>query len=169
MWKLQFRRVLLVLVVLLFGSSVRAQNYQLHAVYIYSFIKYVQWPGENESFTIGVLGDTPLLSHLEKMAASKKAGNRPIVIVKFQSVESIKPTNILFVSNTTSEEIDSLLEKSEKNNSLLITEKEGLGMAGSAINFVERNGKLAFELNKSSIDNAGLKVSSELSRLAIII
>ncbi|MEQ8926985.1 MAG: YfiR family protein [Fulvivirga sp.] len=148
-----------------------AQSYQLHTVYIYSFIRYVQWPSPlNEGdFTIGVLGDSPITEHLEKMALTKKAGARTIVIKKFNGPGDVTGTNILFIANSASEMLSSVKEKALSNNTLIISEKEGLGMEGSGINFVERNGKLAFELNKSSVDEAELKVSSELSRLAIVI
>ena len=162
-------RYLLVIVMCSVAYSSVAQNYQLHTVYIYSFIRYIQWPDNSGDFTFGVLGDSPINTHLEKMASSKKAGARTIRIIRFSNVDVIRPTDILFISKSVEDSVESFVVTTSNNHTLTITEKEGEGMAGSAINFIEKNGKLAFELNKSSIEKAGLRVSSELSRLAIII
>lgn len=163
-----YRRLIMVMLCFITYAS-SAQSYQLHAVYIYSFIRYIQWPNNTGNFTIGVLGESPINSHLDNMAATKKAGSRTIVIKKFSSASEVTPTDILFIANSVEESVEAFKSTSISNNTLIITEKEGQGMAGSAINFIEKNSKLAFELNKSSIEEAGLKVSSELARLAIII
>lgn len=160
---------IVVLIMSLWVSVAVAQNYQLHTVYIYSFIRYVQWPSVEGDFVIGVVGDSPIIDHLKKMAAAKKAGTRDIIVKEFASSASVSATDILFVSKSASESFEEIKSKVNTANTLLITETEGLGMEGSAINFVERNGKLAFELNRHSVEEAGLKVSTELTRLAIII
>ncbi len=160
-----------IIVLFTFGSisAASAQNYQLHAVYINSFIKYIQWPSSEGDFVIGVIGDSPIIEHLEKMAAVKKAGEKSIVIKKFSSVATISNSDILFLPKESTIQLSEIITKSESWNTLIITEKEGLGIEGSGINFVERNGKLSFELNKSSLEAARLKVSTELTRLAILI
>ena len=140
-------RYLLVIVMCSVAYSSVAQNYQLHTVYIYSFIRYIQWPDNSGDFTIGVLGDSPINTHLEKMASSKKAGARTIRIIRFSNVDDIRPTDILFISKSVEDSVESFVVTTSNNHTLTITEKEGEGMAGSAINFIEKNGKLAFELN----------------------
>ncbi len=160
---------LIFLIIMLIASSSYAQNYQLHTVYIYSFIRYVQWPMNDGDFVIGVVGDSPIIQHLEKMAAAKKAGARNIVVKLFPSSESVEATDIMFVSKSASAQLRSVDEKLSGANTLIITEHEGAALDGSGINFVERDGKLAFELNKATVEKAGLKVSSELTRLAIVI
>jgi hypothetical protein len=50
---------------------------------------------------------------------------------------------------------------------LIITEKSGLAQKGSSINFIMQDNKWKFELNEAATQSAGLKVSRELSKLAI--
>ncbi|TRX59509.1 YfiR family protein [Fulvivirga sp. M361] len=146
------------------------QNYQLHSVYIYSFIKYVQWPNTSDSeFIIGVYGNSPITDHLKKMAAVKKAGDKTIIVKNINNLSNTANLSILFVSKAVSGELDSIIRKMMGSSTLLITEVEGAAAKGSNINFVIRSGKLAFELNRSAMDRDNLKVSSELTRLAIII
>jgi len=165
------KRLLLLSLFLFASLSVFSQNYQLHSVYMYSFIKYVQWPPEDSQgdFIIGVLGDSPVIEHLEKMASTKKAGSRKIVIKKFGNTSELDKTHMLFIAKELNNQLPSVLKNTGKGHTLLITEKEGMGAEGSNINFVIRKDRLAFELNKSAMQRASLKVSNELTRLAIII
>jgi len=59
-----------------------AQNYKMHAVFIYSFTRYVQWPDayNQGDFEILVLGDSTILDELKAMAQAKKVGDRVIKV-----------------------------------------------------------------------------------------
>lgn len=148
-----------------------AQNYQLHSVFIYSFTRYVQWPEDANSgdFRIMVLGESPIISELNNMASKKKVGERSIHVTKIGSVSEVRKCNILFVSSDKSALFSEVLAKLEGTSTLVITEQPGLGAKGSNINFIQKDGKLAFELNASSFSKRGLKPSTELTRLAILI
>jgi len=52
---------------------------------------------------------------------------------------------------------------------LTVTDGNGLGQKGSCINFKVVDGKLKFELNQAVIGTSNLKVSSQLSSMAILI
>ena len=149
--------------------QVQAQNYQLHSVYIYSFIKYVEWPENGGDFIIGVYGDSPVTDHLKKMASVKKAGDRKIDVKKVNRSADLVNLEILFVPDSKASEFETIKSQLSGTNTLIITESDGLGQVGSNINFVEKSGKLRFELNKSAMDRQNLKVSSELTKLAIVI
>lgn len=160
---------------LLFGLAVlvhsgRAQDYKLHPVYIYSFTKYIIWPeGYREgNFEISVLGDSPIIKELTAMAGAKKTpDNRTIVVSKIESPAEIKKCNVLFVPIGRSKQLADVIAKVGSQSILIITEEEGLGIKGANINFILKEGKLAFELNQGSMTKQNLKASNELSRLAI--
>jgi len=148
-----------------------AQNYKMHSVFIYSFTRYVQWPDayNQGDFEIMVLGDSPIFDELKAMAQAKKVGDRPIKITKIKEASEIRKCNILFLSTTKSAEIAEVMEKVNTQSILVVTEEPGLAQKGSDINFIVKDGKLAFELNQASVNKQGLKVSIELTRLAILI
>jgi len=148
-----------------------AQNYKMHSVFIYSFTRYVQWPDayNQGDFEIMVLGDSPILEELKAMAQAKKVGDRTIKVTKIKEPAEIRKCNILFVPTTKSGEITAVMEKISTQSILVVTEEPGLGLKGSDINFIIKDGKLAFELNQASVNKQGLKVSNELTRLAILI
>jgi hypothetical protein len=161
----------LVLICLLSFSMAFGQNYQLHSVFMYSFTRYIQWPDEYNKgdFEIVVLGDSPITDELKKLAQAKKVGDRSIRVTRINAVSEIKKCNILFVPADKSAQLPEVLIKIGSNSILLATEQPGLGMKGSAINFITKDGKLAFEMNQAVMNKQKLKASNELSRLAIVI
>lgn len=148
-----------------------AQSYRMHSVFIYSFTRYVQWPDSYNQgdFEIMVLGDSPILDELRAMAQAKKVGDRSIKITRISSPSEIRKCNMLFVPVEKSGQIDDVVTKVSNQSILIVTEEKGLGTKGSDINFIVKDGKLAFELNQASVNRQGLKVSNELTRLAILI
>jgi hypothetical protein len=162
---------LLALLLLLCVLPAGAQNYKMHSVFVYSFTRYVIWPESYNTgdFEIMVLGDSPIIEELKAMAQAKKVGDRPIKIIKISSPAEIKKCNMLFISSSKSALIPEVMEKISTQSVLVISEEAGAAQKGSDINFVVKDGKLAFELNQASVNRQGLKVSNELSRLAILI
>jgi len=162
---------LLLAFVLLSVSVLRAQNYQLHSVFVFSFTRYVQWPDESNQgdFEIQVLGDSPIVAELKKMSESKKVGDRTIKVTKLGASDDIKKCHILFVPADKSAQLAEILAKIGNSPTLVVTEQTGIGAKGSAINFIEKDGKLAFEINQAALNKQRLKASNELLRYGIVI
>jgi hypothetical protein len=148
-----------------------AQSPKHQSVFIYSFTRYVIWPDSYNTgdFEILVLGDSPIFTELKAMASAKKVGERNIKVTRINSVAEIRKANMLFVSSGKAAEFEGVVAKVSSQSILIITEEPGLGAKGSDINFILRDGKLAFELNQSAMTKQNLKASTELSRLAIMI
>ncbi len=166
------KRYLLVVIFSAFSFiSGMAQSYKMHTVFIFSFTRYIQWPDayNGGDFEILVLGDSPIVDELKSMAQVKKVGDRAIKVTKINNVSEIRKCNILFIPTAKSPQIAEVLAKIATQSILVVTEEQGLGAKGSNVNFVTKDGKLAFELNQGATTKQGLKVSNELSRLAILI
>ena len=148
-----------------------AQSYKMHTVFIFSFTRYIQWPDayNGGDFEILVLGDSPIVDELKSMAQVKKVGDRAIKVTKINNASEIRKCNILFIPAAKSPQIAEVLAKITTQSILVVSEEQGLGAKGSNVNFVTKDGKLAFELNQGATTKQGLKVSNELSRLAILI
>jgi hypothetical protein len=166
------KRFLLVVIFLaLYFESALGQTYKMHTVFIFSFTRYIQWPDayNNGDFEIMVLGDSPIVDDLKSMAQVKKVGDRNIKITRINAPSEIRKCNILFVPASKSDQIAEVLAKVSSQSILVVTEEPGLGAKGSNVNFITKDGKLAFELNQGAATRQSLKVSNELSRLAILI
>ena len=167
----RMKRIVVFVGLFLILGVANAQKHMQYPLFIYSFTRYIQWPDDYTSgdFEILVLGDTPLLESLNTMAKAKKAGDRPIKVVRINDVTDIRKCNILFVPAGNAERLEEIMKKVGTLSILIITEEPGLGERGSGVNFIEKDGKLAFEMNQTSLTKHKLKAANELTRLAIII
>jgi len=151
------------------AASGQQQNYQTHTLFMYSFTRFIQWPPEETQgdFEIVVLGESPILSELKVMAERKRAGSRVIHISKIGSMAEFKKGHILYIGPDWTSKYAEVSAKIGDDPVLLVTE-QATGANKGNVNFVNnKEGKLAFELNKPAIEKHRLKVSAELSRLAI--
>ena len=146
-------------------------NSKLKAVFIMNFTKLIDWPESTRKgdFVIGVIGNSPLHTELVKMAKTKKVANQSLNVQKFNNPNEIKSCHILFVSKNKSLEISSIVNKTKPYNTLVVTENPGLIDKGSGINFVVKNNRQKFELNKKNVERYNLKISSSLESLALTV
>lgn len=143
--------------------------HEIHSMMIYNFVKYIQWPEANQEFVIGVFADDDVYNTLKTWYDGKIRGDKKFIIKQFNSVADVQSCNILYIGSKGSKDFDSIKSKVASSSTLLITDKPGLGSKGSGINFKTVNGKLVFELNQQVVEQANLKVSSQLSAMATII
>jgi len=163
----------IVLLFCLAGSSAVAQTTEqeadLKAVFLYNFTKYIDWePSTENDFIIGIIGNAAIEKPISEIAKTNTVNNKNIVIRHFNNPEEIGACNILFIPYGTTYPISSILDKAG-HGVLTVSEKPGMGNQGTAFNFVIKENKLKFEANLKAISDAGLKASSQLLKLAIII
>ncbi|MGZ4034739.1 MAG: YfiR family protein [Bacteroidia bacterium] len=145
-------------------------NYKAYSVYIYNFIKYIEWPEDTKKgeFVIAVIGNSPINDELKALAASKKANGQTIVIKQYNSIDEVGPCQILYICSSKSNVLKSAIEKTKNMSALLITEREGLAKKGAGINFVTLEDEtLKFEVNKKVIEAHNLKIPKVLIELGL--
>lgn len=155
--------------ILLHGlANLYAQEGKYIGLFVYNFTKYFDWPENMKTgnFTIEVLGHKSVFDELLKLTSGKSVGNQPIVIKNLNSVDQVGESHILFIGHWQSRMISDLLKKTNGNNTLVISESEGLLSQGSAINFVIRDNNIKFEINMSNARNKGLKIDPRIRELA---
>lgn len=170
------KKVTIILVSLLILSSGFKKgsvdtNSKMKAIFIMNFTKLIEWPKSYRegNFVVGVIGNSPLYSELTKMSKTKKVANQSLQIKKYSTSKDIGKCHILYVSKNQSQEISAVLKKVKSNSTLIITEKQGLVEKGAGINFVIKNNRQKFELNKKNVEKYKLKVSSNLEALAFTV
>jgi len=168
-------KILLMLFVGLSGlSESHAQErsvQEIHSMMVYNFMKYVNWPASSTSgdFVIGVLGENKVHETLQKWYGTKSKGSQKIVIKNLSSPSDAGGCHVLYIGKGKSGDLQAVLSKVSGQSTLVITDRQGLGKKGSGINFKTVNGNLKFELNQAAISSSNLKISSQLTGMAIII
>jgi hypothetical protein len=151
-------------------ARTQAEEYNLKAAFIYNFTKFIEWNSSNngDDFIICVLGNSPIIKSLTEIAQNKSVNGKRIIIKQHNKPEEIKFCHILFIPKECSFSLTEILPRVSRGT-LTISEEDGYASLGTALNFVVVNNKLKFESNIKAIDDAGLKASSELLKLAIIV
>jgi hypothetical protein len=164
-----------ILVMLLAAATmVNAQDrptHEIHAAMLFNFIKYVQWPNEGEAgeFVVGVIGDDNVFNTLNQWYNGKPKGSKKYVIKKLSSADESSTCQVVYIGKSKNKEFENVKNSISGKSVLTITDGNGLGQKGSCINFKVIDGKLKFELNQSTVTSSNLKVSSQLSSMAILI
>lgn len=164
--------ILGVMIGLLLTTSTSAQKTKYQSLFIYNFAKYIKWPTDFNSgkFVIGILGECEISRDIENMVNVKKEIQGLKMEVKMiNSIDEMVSCNLLFVSNDFCDRFSDIQKAIDGTPTLIVTDKEGMAKKGAAINFVEQNGKIRFELNQSDAENLGLKISNSLASLAILV
>lgn len=148
--------------------SLYAQEEKYIGLFIYNFTKYFDWPDNTKTgnFTIEVLGHKSVADELTRLTAGKSVGSQPIVVKNLNSVDQLGKSQILFIGHWQSRMIADILSKGAVNNTLIITEAEGLLVQGSAINFIIRDNTIKFEMDMSNATDKGVKVDPRIRELA---
>ena len=146
-------------------------THEIHAAMLFNFIKYVQWPNEADAgdFVVGVLGDDEVFNTLKKWYDGKPKGAKKYAIKNLGSASETTSCQVVYVGKSKNRDFDQIKSSTAGKSVLTITDGNGMGQKGSCINFRVIDGKLKFELNQSTVTGANLKVSTQLSSMAILI
>jgi hypothetical protein len=153
------------------ASAQKEREADLKAVFIYNFTKYIDWDTTNqaENFIIGVIGNSPVTESLKQIANSYTVGDKKIIIRNFSKPEDISYCQILFIPRNLPFSLEAILKKVSKGT-LTVSEEPGYAKSGTAFNFfINHEDKLKFEANVKAIYSQGLKASSQLLKLAVIV
>jgi hypothetical protein len=152
-----------------FGGDGKPTEYQVKAAYIYNFAKFVEWPaGGAGDIDVCVLGEDPF-NHDLAMIEGKKVLNRQITIKKVASYRNSSGCDILFISGSEEDNLTQIFKFLKGLPVLTIGDSEGFGERGVMINFYMEGRTVRFEINPKSARRAGLRISSNLLRIAKIV
>ena len=147
-------------------SANQANKHRLYALYVGTFVKYIEWEGFGEEFTIGFVGNSDLIDilvqDLEKK--NKTVDSKPIRIVRLTSDEQMANCQIIFVPENRSNDLSGVLETTEGNNVLVLTESD-LVNEGAAISF--SGSPPRYKINLDACNRARLKVKQQLIALSV--
>ena len=165
----------LLILIFVFGASIaNAQEkpiHEIHAAMIYNFLKYIQWPNDSEpgEFVVGVMGEDDVFNTLKSYYDGKPKGAKKYSIRKLSSADEAASCAVVYLGKNKSKEFEGIKAAISGKPVLTITDSFNLGKKGSCINFKVIDEKLKFELNQASVTASSLKVSSQLSSMAILL
>ncbi len=151
------------------GDGRRPTEYEVKAAYIYNFAKFVEWPqGVGGEIDVCVLGDDPFGRDLS-LIEGKKVINRKIAVRALASYRNASTCDILFISGSEEDDLPQIIKHIMRTPVLTIGDTGGFAEKGVMINFFMENRTVRFEINPKAAGRAGLRISSNLLRIAKIV
>ena len=168
------RKVAHVLIGLLTASfalqAQKADEYQVKALFIYNFAKFVEWPpssfaGAHDPITVCIAGEDPFGSEFDQAVQNKTVNSRTLLIRRIGKSEDPRTCQILFVASLDKKHLHQLWSALSNLPVLSISDYMDAD-EGGVINFVMEDSKVRFDINMQAAERAHLKISSKLLNLA---
>ena len=160
-----------ILFVSMTNAGETGREYLVKAAFLYNFIKFVTWENEKNTDQISIcaFGDTELLSDL-KSIEGKKAHERIISVAEMESLNKTIKCNVIFISRYESPDYKKLIAEAEKSGILTVSDIDGFAGKGGIIElFATEDNRIRFKINIKAAEKSGLRISSELLKLAVIV
>jgi hypothetical protein len=148
------------------SGIMHGQDEKFKAIFVYNFIRNINWPEKPAVYVICVVGNSPIIRELEGIANVRTIDNSKIKVVRANSMDEISGCQIIYVTTDKTSLLPELFKVAKTQKYLIISEKANACSSGSGINFLNKNGKLGFEISKLNIESCGLQVSNDLMKLA---
>ncbi|MGH9739573.1 MAG: YfiR family protein [Candidatus Acidiferrales bacterium] len=177
--RLAFRMLIALAVMFAVGASpsildsAQPTQFQVEAAYLYQFGNFVEWPSKNPKvagskyFSVCVLGRDPFGRVLDDTLSGSKMNGLPMVARRIDSVEDASDCQILFFSSSSRSQLDSSMSALHHAPILTVSDIADFDSRGGMIQFVLIGGRVRFEINIPSAQKAGLKLSSQLLKVAV--
>ena len=173
-----FGRLLMTAAVVTLCASAQSDaglTYQVKAMFLFNFAKFVEWPAEklNEGkpIVIAVLGEDSFGGSLDQILRGKTVNGRTLVIRRPTDLsnDELKGCNILFIGSSEKKRLGQILQKVRNESILTIAEVKGFAEQGGMVNLTTKDDTVGLEVNSGAVDRAHIKISYKLLRLAKII
>jgi hypothetical protein len=175
-WVRRARRLLSTAFVVFGAVAMRAdvsREYQIKAAFLYNFTKFVEWPanrfpGAAAPIVIGVVGGNPFEDELEKTVLDRKVNGRSIVVRVVRAAEDLRELHLVFVPAGEEQRFEEIAAGMPVVV-LTVGESSRFAVNGGMVTFVTENDKVRFAINVDQAEQAGLKISAQLQKLAITV
>jgi hypothetical protein len=149
-------------------------EYEIKAAFLYKFALYVAWPpnahpDDTQPIIIGVAGENPFGDKLDNFIKNKKIQHHQIIIRYIKSPNDVPGCHILYITHSENDRLNAYLAAAKGRWILTIGDTPGMANRGVMINLMQHNAGLGFEINRTALEQAGLKASSQLLDLAQIV
>ncbi len=144
-------------------------QYEVQAVYLFDFAKFVRWPAgtEHESLDICIAGQKIYVDTLTKIIAGEHIDSHPLTVHAIQGPEDEAGCDILFIDASVKDRLDALLSVTTGKPVLTVSDIPGFLDHGGMIQFLMIGKRVRFSVDLGPVTRSGISLSSELLKVAV--
>lgn len=146
------------------ADAVAQREDEFKAAYVFNFVKFVEWPPEaaSDTLTICFVGGAGVYEALTTDIENKRAGARRVAAVQLVDAPPAGTCNALYVDAA----MAATYTPTDEAAVLTISDAAAFAVNGGMIELFTENHRLRFSINVNSAQRAGLRISSDLLKLA---
>jgi hypothetical protein len=144
----------------------------VEAAYLHKLPGFVEWPAQafasaSSPIVVGVAGAPAVLEELARIAKGRLVVGRSVEALAIDVAADVpRALHVLFIGPEAARSARSLVEAARARHALVVTDlPDGLA-AGAAVQFVQVEGRLRFEISLAGARKCELKLSSQLMGVA---
>jgi hypothetical protein len=148
-----------------------ADEAAIRAAFVLNFARFTSWPtgafvDAQSKLSLCVPEQYPGAGRLLELEG-KKAAERILTVRTFSQSDALEGCHIVYLVGLERRPIQRALVAVGARPVLTIGEMNGFGDMGGVINLVVIDGKLRFKINRQLAERVGLRLSSQLLKLAL--
>jgi hypothetical protein len=147
------------------GADERA----VRVAYLFSLIKFVDWPTPRNDLLIGYVGSQATGETLLKSLDGRRADARTLHVVLSPSDELLEKCEIIYFGDASPEDIRKTLAKVDGRPVLTLGETDSFPRRGGMIGLVKDEDHIQIVVNLQSAQRSGVRISSRVLNLATIV
>ncbi len=168
------RWIVLLALPMLLGVSSRGGDrgeYEVKAAFLVNFTHFVEWPDSSLTgpFTICVIGSDPFGDVLDRIVGVHSVNGKPIFIKRFTKSIAGESCQVAFIGDLNRGNLMRLLPVLQASHSLTVGDSLEFAEHYGIIGFFLENQRVSLALHPDRALKSGLKINSQLTRVARII
>lgn len=155
-------------------AAVDLDEYAIKAGLILNFARFTAWPDSafidaHAPLQICLLNaDATIVAHFEALS-HKSVQQHPLQLQNLAHARTLNECHLVFIAGNDRYLAQQALATAQSLPVLTIAEMTGFIQLGGMINLVMQDKKIRFEINQKAVEQAQLKLSSQLLKLAITV
>ncbi|MBL8270343.1 MAG: YfiR family protein [Steroidobacter sp.] len=140
---------------------------QFKAAYVFNFVKFVEWPADSvaDTLTVCFVGGEGVYSAFTSDIGNKKVGTRRLAALQVIDPPPPGTCHALYIHAS----MASSYELAPEPAVLTISDAASLAATDGMIGLFTENQRLRFSIDMQQATRAGLRISSQLLKLAAIV
>lgn len=146
-------------------------EFVLKAALIQKLAIFIEWGENNKNdkfFRIATIGSSKFAKSVKENLSNLKVNDKSIE-VKDYSQYTDEYINFLILGNISSNDIEKILTKIDKNKTIVITDDKSIKLNNFHIFIYIKEGKLSFKINRQLLKNESIKISYHVLKYAEIV
>ena len=151
---------------------------RIKAAFLFNFAKFIDWPEQrhDQGFQVCTIGSDPLNSAIQLISGKQLRGEE-IIVQQLSEADDISSCRMLYMSKLKASQAASIFYKAQKNGIVTVGDGEQFARNGGVIGFTRKaigdtvsgRTRIGFAVNVDAARKSGVKVRSELLKLATIV